>query len=150
MNTNIFAASLSALALASTPTLARSQNVAEPAGIVVEVSALKTNEGFVFCDLFNAEVGFPNKPVRAFARTRVRPRAMKATCTFLQAKAGRYAVAVFHDVDADLKLDTNLLGIPREPVGASNNAKGSLGPPKFRDAAFDYRPPGVTLSIRVD
>lgn len=150
MNMNILAASLSVFALATPHTLARAQTAAQPAGIVVQVDALKTNDGFVFCDLFTAEAGFPNKPSRAFARTRVRPRSLKATCTFPQATAGRYAVAVFHDVDGDQKLDTNLLGIPRESVGASNNAKGSLGPPKFRDAAFNYRPPGVTLSISVD
>lgn len=150
MKISILSASLSAIALAVSPADARAQDAARPAGIVVQVDGLKTNDGFVFCDLFNAQAGFPNKPARALARTRVRPRSMKATCAFPQATASRYAVAVFHDVDGDLKLDANLLGIPREPVGASNNAKGSLGPPKFRDAAFDYRPPGMTISITVN
>lgn len=150
MKISIISASVSALAFAALPTGARAQNAAQPAGIVVQVDGLKTNDGFVFCDLFNAQAGFPNKPARALARTRVRPQAMKATCAFPQATAGRYAVAVFHDVDGDLKLKTNFIGIPREPVGASNNAKGSMGPPKFRDAAFDYRPPGVKMSIAVE
>jgi uncharacterized protein (DUF2141 family) len=49
---------------------------------------------------------------------------------------GEYAVAVFEDVNGNGKLDTNFLGIPKEPVGVSRNAKGKFGPPKFVDAGF--------------
>jgi len=57
-----------------------------------------------------------------------------------------YAVCVFHDEDSDGKLKTNWLGMPREGVGSSNNAKGRLGPPRFSAAAF---PLAVTLRIVV-
>jgi uncharacterized protein (DUF2141 family) len=33
-------------------------------------------------------------------------------------------------------MDTNLLGIPKEGVGASNDARGHFGPPKYEDAKF--------------
>jgi uncharacterized protein (DUF2141 family) len=49
---------------------------------------------------------------------------------------GDYAVAVFEDINGNGKLDTNFLGIPKEPTGISRDAKGSFGPPKFADAAF--------------
>ena len=57
------------------------------------------------------------------------------TFRFEGLKAGRYAVAMYHDVDGDESLDTNMLGIPREPYGFSNNAVGRFGPPSFDDAA---------------
>lgn len=50
--------------------------------------------------------------------------------------AGEYAVAVYADLNGNGELDSNFIGIPREPVGISNNAKGRFGPPKFADAAF--------------
>jgi uncharacterized protein (DUF2141 family) len=50
--------------------------------------------------------------------------------------AGEYAVAVFADSNGNGKLDNNLFGIPKEPVGVSRNAKGKFGPPAFADAAF--------------
>ena len=31
-------------------------------------------------------------------------------------------------------MDTNFLGIPKEPIGTSNNATGFMGPPKFKNA----------------
>jgi uncharacterized protein (DUF2141 family) len=33
-------------------------------------------------------------------------------------------------------MDTKLFGIPKEPYGFSNNAKGFMGPPSFEDAKF--------------
>ena len=110
-------------------------------GMVFEVNALVTNNGFVYCDLYDSDKGFPDDPARALTRVKVRPERTKATCIFPDMKAGRYAVALWHDVNADQKLDMNWVGIPTEPVGASNNAKGKLGPPKFQAAAFEYRPP---------
>ena len=50
--------------------------------------------------------------------------------------AGTYAVSVLHDVNGDGKLGTNLLGIPNEPVGFSNNVRLRFGPPRFQAAAF--------------
>lgn len=50
--------------------------------------------------------------------------------------AGEYAIRVMHDVDGDGELKTNMLGMPKEPWGMSNNASGSFGPPKWKDAKF--------------
>jgi uncharacterized protein (DUF2141 family) len=41
------------------------------------------------------------------------------------------------------------MGIPREGVGASNNAKGHFGPPKFSAAAFRYSSGRLELKITV-
>ena len=119
-------------------------------GIVMRAGALTTNDGFVYCDLYDKEQGFPDEPKRAVARVKVRPVERKITCVFPGVKPGRYAVALWHDVDGDGEFDTNWLGIPTEPVGVSNNAKGTFGPPSFEDAAFDYKPPLVQQDIRME
>jgi uncharacterized protein (DUF2141 family) len=46
-------------------------------------------------------------------------------------------------------MDTNFVGMPREGVGASNNPKARLGPPKFADAAFIVAGGEVDLQITV-
>ena len=119
-------------------------------GIAIQVAGLLTNDGFVFCDLYDNAKGFPNQPAKALLRMKVRPDREKATCVFPDALAGRYAVALWHDVNADQKLGTNWVGIPTEPVGASNNAKGQFGPPKLQDAAFEDRPPLFKQNIRLE
>jgi len=123
---------------------------AAPAGIVMHAVALTTDAGTVHCALFGSEKGFPTEPKYALAEVTATPRDRRATCTFPSAKPGLYAVALWHDVNNNGKVDTNFLGIPTEPVAASNNAKGSFGPPRFGSAAFEYRPPGLAQNIRLN
>jgi len=60
---------------------------------------------------------------------------------------GIYAVSVYEDLNGNHKLDRNILGIPREPVGASNNPKGRIGPPRFSDCAFRLGAAAQTITI---
>ena len=41
-----------------------------------------------------------------------------------------------HDVNGNDALDSNIVGMPTEPYGFSNNAQGSFGPPAWQDARF--------------
>jgi len=69
---------------------------------------------------------------------------------FTGVAAGHYAFSVFQDVDEDGDLNTNLLTMPTEPYGFSNNARGAFGPAKFKDAAFTVPAEGeVQLSVTV-
>ena len=49
---------------------------------------------------------------------------------------GQYAIAVYHDKNKNGKLDTNMLGIPLEEYGFSNNARGRFGPASWSQAKF--------------
>lgn len=49
--------------------------------------------------------------------------------------AGRYALSVIHDENANGKLDT-FLAIPREGFGFSQNPKIGIGPPSFEEVRF--------------
>jgi len=60
---------------------------------------------------------------------------------------GTYAVSVYEDLNGNHKLDGNILGIPREPVGASNNPRGRMGPPHFDDCAFGVGTDAQTITI---
>ncbi|MDA9339728.1 DUF2141 domain-containing protein [Polaribacter sp.] len=46
-------------------------------------------------------------------------------------------------------MDTNFLGIPKEPIGMSNDAKGFMGPPKFKNAKFNFDAT-TTISIKMN
>lgn len=54
----------------------------------------------------------------------------------IELPAGKYAVAVYHDENANGKLDRNIFYYPTEPFGFSRNARSSTGPPSWNDAAF--------------
>ncbi|MBT4413204.1 MAG: DUF2141 domain-containing protein, partial [Polaribacter sp.] len=46
-------------------------------------------------------------------------------------------------------MDTNFFRIPKEPLGISNNVKGFMGPPKYKDAKFNLDS-NKTISIKID
>jgi uncharacterized protein (DUF2141 family) len=62
---------------------------------------------------------------------------------------GRYAAVAYHDRNANGELDLNGLGMPTEPFGFSNDAPLLLGPPLFKDAAFDVTGKDVTVTIHL-
>ena len=62
---------------------------------------------------------------------------------------GRYAVQVFHDENGNGELDANFVGMPKEPWGFSNNARGNFGPPKFEDTSVELNGE-ATITIRVE
>jgi len=53
-----------------------------------------------------------------------------------------------HDENLHGRLD-RVMGMPKEGVGASRNARGHFGPPAFDDAAFDYKGGAINLAVSV-
>ena len=62
---------------------------------------------------------------------------------------GTYAVTIFQDENGDNELNTNFMGIPKEPYGFSNNPKIMFGPPKFKEASFDFTENGQQIGIEL-
>jgi uncharacterized protein (DUF2141 family) len=68
----------------------------------------------------------------------------------LQLKTGAVvAIAVYQDLDSNDVLTKNGLGIPTEPYGFSNNARGTFGPPRFDKAQLTVTDALKSLEIRV-
>ena len=55
----------------------------------------------------------------------------------VELKKGVYAISLFVDSNDNKIIDKNLLGIPTEQYGFSNNASGFLGSPSYKDASFN-------------
>ena len=60
---------------------------------------------------------------------------------------GRYGIITFHDQNENEKLDSNLVGMPSEPLGFSKNARGRFGPPAFDDFAVQLGEDDISLEI---
>src|SRR5262249_42174119 len=110
-------------------------------------SGLRNEKGKVLCALYSSPDGFPKKADNASAHVTADISERHATCRFSGVTPGTYAVSVFHDENSNGKLDTSFMGIPREGVGASNNARGHFGPPKFEAAAFQFT--GGRLELKI-
>ena len=117
-------------------------------GIHVNILNIRNSTGTVDCALFESPEGFPTEVLRSATNVMViKVRKTQARCDFEDIPPGRYALAVIHDENMNGKLDTNVLGIPTEGYGFSNDVKGLFGAPAFSAASFAYDGQSLDLTI---
>jgi len=51
--------------------------------------------------------------------------------------SGKYVIALFQDVNDNGKLDTNFLGIPKEPYAFSRSPKSKWRAPRYEEVVFE-------------
>ena len=69
--------------------------------------------------------------------------------TQFELEPGQYAISVHHDDNDNGKMDTNFIGIPKEPIGLSNGAVAKFGPPKYKDAVFSVGESNMEMPIKL-
>ena len=117
--------------------------------LTLVVPGLASDEGKVIIALFDSAEGFEEES--AFVRSAfVEPENRGAVWTFGDLPFGEYAVRLFHDENGNEKLDTNWMGIPKEPYGFSNDARGKFGPPGYEAAKFRFDSDGLTLQVTLE
>ncbi|MBJ6727237.1 DUF2141 domain-containing protein [Geomesophilobacter sediminis] len=116
--------------------------------LTVRVSGFKKLTGTVYVMLWRDAASFPTHPEKAVATRQAPVSGDSVQVTFASLPAGTYAAAAFQDLNGNGELDRSLLGWPVEPTGASNGARGTVGPPRFSDAAFELKQ-NRTIEIRV-
>ena len=116
------------------------------ARLQVTVKNFKDSGGSVRVGLFNNSKDFLKKGLDG----KVAPfRADSVTVVFEGLEPGEYAVSVFHDRNDNGKLDTNVVGIPREGFAFGNNAMGLFGPPSFDKAKVTLKREDITQVLRL-
>jgi uncharacterized protein (DUF2141 family) len=115
----------------------------------VEISGIDEIKGLVSTGLYSNEEGFPDKG-KEYKGADVEITGQTIVYTFKDLSFGIYAIALFHDINSNGKLDKNFLGIPTEGYAFSNNLFGAFGlPPGFKDASFEVRG-DKTINIKMD
>ncbi len=113
-------------------------NPVTDAGLKVTITNLRNNNGHVLISIFKDGVGYPDKPEISFKRTKLSISNKTASFDFTGLPTGNYAIAILHDENDDMKMNTNFLGLPKEGYGFSNNVMGAFGPPVYSKASFNY------------
>jgi len=113
--------------------------------LTVEVAGIDVEVGQVLLALFDSAASFTDEP--AFAV--VLPLRGRTARWEVRVGRGTYAVAAVHDRDGNGALNKNLVGMPREPYGFSNGARGRFSAPSFEDAAVRVeRPTTIVVEVR--
>ena len=104
-------------------------------------------KGTVRAALFDSEEAYE---ARRRTAAQVAPAAIESVeIVFRNVSPGTYGIASFQDVNGNEELDRNFVGMPTEPYGHSNNARGRFGPPSFEEISFKVGSEPVSLEIRL-
>lgn len=101
----------------------------------------------LYLALFDSAEAMANNQPLASQKLELRDGAAQTVFTGLS--AGRYAIRSFADENGNGKLDTNIVGLPTERYGFSNNARGRMGPPSFDAATVPLDADNASISFRL-
>ena len=117
------------------------------ATLILKVTGLRSEKGQVKIAVFNSsEKWLSEQPIYS---STINVDSQTVTWRINDVSYGDYGVAVFHDENSNGKMDKNVLGIPLEPYGFSNNVRVTFGPPKWEEAKFTVKGSTVEVSIGV-
>lgn len=121
--------------------------LSEAADVTVNFAGLNTLSGELYLAVYASEENMKSRKAIQSQIIRVHNAAQKAVLADLP--SGHYGVMVFQDLDGNRDLNTNLIGIPTEPYGFSNNPR-VMGPPSFSDIKFDVATTSIHITINME
>ncbi len=126
--------------------LSISQPASNTGEIVVNIDNIKSNKGVFIVALFKNEDTFLKK---SFQSKTLSPEEVKKPISFKGIPDGQYAVSVIHDENENGELDTNWVGIPKEPFGFSKKTMGTFGPPSFKETCVQVQGDTQTTTVKM-
>ena len=116
------------------------------ADLTVNLQGLRAQTGLVKVALVDSQQAWDGKaaPVQA---TGAPPQGEMAQFTFKDLKPGRYAV-ITHDENGNGKLDSNLIGMPVEGYGFSNNPR-VMRKPTWDETRFEVGAENLAINVEL-
>ena len=116
--------------------------------ITIHAAGLRNDKGDVMCTLCSSPDGYPGD-CKAKTVVKASITNQSADCIFPNRKPGYYGAAIFHDEDGDGKFKRNLLGIPKEGFGFSNNYHPKTRAPTWDEGKFHFPGGDQTITINM-
>ncbi len=115
------------------------------ADLTINLTGVRASTGLVKVALLDSQAAWDGQaaPVNA---TGAPPEGDSATFHFADLKAGTYAVAITHDENGNGKLDSNIVGMPTEGYGFSNNPQ-VMRKPTFEEARFEVGQDDLVIAV---
>ncbi len=122
--------------IASLSTLVLLSNNAHAAELTVNINDISAVEGHLMISLYaDKESYYQGNPARS---NKVKITKAQEKIVFKDLADGDYAIKLYQDQNDNDKLDLNMLGVPKESYGFSNNV-GRFGQPKYKKAKFSVK-----------
>ena len=115
--------------------------------VILKITGLHSEKGQVKIAVFNSsEKWLGEQPTYS---STIKVDGTSVTWRINDVPYGDYGVAVFHDENSNGKMDKNIVGMPLEPYGFSNNVRITFGAPKWEKSKFTVKGSTTEVSIEV-
>lgn len=118
------------------------------ADLTINFNDIQAKQGELYVVMYNSAAQFEAGKEHFYSHM-IKVTANSHTITVNNVPSGDYAVMVFQDLNNNQQLDSNMLGIPKEPYGFSNNPT-LYGPPSYKALKFAMNDQAQTIDIRVE
>jgi uncharacterized protein (DUF2141 family) len=105
--------------------------------LTLKISNIEKVQGEIRVGVFNTGTNFL-KQGAAIKNYAIKVDNDTAYLTITDLPKGEYAITMYHDENSDNIMNTNFIGIPKEPYGFSNNVKPKMSAPKYEDCKFSF------------
>jgi len=119
----------------------------ETATLEVMVTGLQADTGTVWIGVYASQEDWQNQ--REHAAGQVEVIDGRASARFEDVQSGTLGVQVFHDANDNGDFDKNMLGMPRERYGFSNNPFPRMRGANWDEAVFSLEP-GQTGTVTIE
>ncbi|MEZ5059592.1 MAG: DUF2141 domain-containing protein [Saprospiraceae bacterium] len=121
------------------------QSDANSGTLVLEVNNLQQADGTIYIAIYKGKENFLNED-KAILRSQKVNKKGTLEINLDNLEYGDYALAIFHDLNANKELDTNLVGIPKEPFGFSKPMVSKFREPRYEEVRIDFKKSGQKIS----
>jgi uncharacterized protein (DUF2141 family) len=113
----------------------------------LNISNVAANTGYIRIAVYNTSEQFLDEHLAVVSKSVMVENERQMLVNIPNLVHGTYAIAIFQDLNSNLKLDKNLFGIPQEPYAISNSSGGKWEIPKFNKNKFEFNDQNTVINL---
>jgi uncharacterized protein (DUF2141 family) len=117
------------------------------ASLQVRLRTSQAGKGDIHLAVYASQRDFDNRANAVFEAIRPLERGADMVIEVPALPEGRYAIAAFHDLNGNGKLDVNAMGIPQEPYAFSRNPRAKWKAPAYDEVVFSFNRQTGSISL---
>lgn len=122
----------------------------ERGALIIHIENIQETGGVIHVALYDDPERFPNDSGMLYGEVIEATSSDDVELVIPELAYGIYAVAIYHDLNNNGKLDKNLLGIPTEPYAFSKKEPSKWRSPAFDEVSFTMDSPRKRLTLPLE
>ncbi|MCK5537652.1 MAG: DUF2141 domain-containing protein [Bacteroidales bacterium] len=115
--------------------------------LTINISNIQDIRGEIRIGIYNSSADFP-KEGKAYRNVVAKVVSSTTSIEINDLAPNDYGIALFHDDNSDKECNRNIMGIPLEGYGFSNNIKPIFSAPNFNECKFSLKQ-NVSITIKL-